>query len=80
MPAPPNLDPDDYRDIAQLLRETIAADPYFMSPRIKRLKAILAKLDPESSERKALPPLPPRKPAGEPSLALRKLNRRRTAR
>jgi len=42
----PDLTDDDKAALIELLRETIAADRFFMSPRIRRLKAVLAKLDP----------------------------------
>jgi hypothetical protein len=42
---PPNLT-DNYIAVSmRLVRDTIAADPYPLSPRIKRLKAILANAD-----------------------------------
>jgi hypothetical protein len=42
---PVDLDDADRAALAELLREVIASDPYPLSPRIKRLRAILAKLD-----------------------------------
>jgi hypothetical protein len=61
----PNLTNDDVAVITRLLRDTIAADPYPLSPRIKRLKAILAKFDPSAApvERPILPPAPIHKPS-----------------
>jgi hypothetical protein len=56
-----------------LLRETIAADRFPLSPRIKSLKAILDKLDPPPP-RPA--PLPPPKPPADRSIALTKKRRR----
>ena len=44
---------------------------YVLSPRVKRFKSILAKLDPASAERAVMPFSPP-KPAGTPSLLLAK--------
>jgi hypothetical protein len=41
-----NLTPDDRAILAELLRETIERDRHPMSPRIRSLKAILAKFDP----------------------------------
>ena len=58
--------------IATLLRETIAADRFPLSPRIRGLRAILDKLDPP----RVVETLPPPKPPGEPSMALRKKRRR----
>jgi len=43
---PPKLSPEDYAAIAELLRHTIAADRFLLSPRVKRWQAILDKLDP----------------------------------
>jgi hypothetical protein len=40
---------DDVAVIVRFLRGTIAADPCPLSPRIKRLKTLLAKLDPPSA-------------------------------
>ena len=42
----PNLTDDERAALTKLLRDTIAADPYPLSPRIQRLKGLLAKLDP----------------------------------
>lgn len=70
----PDLDQDDYREIAQLLREWIAADKFFLSPQHRLRKAILEKIEPP----RAHEPLPPPKPPGEPTWAERvKRNRRR---
>ncbi len=41
-----NLTADERAAPTKLVRDTIAADPYPLSPRIRRLKALLAKLDP----------------------------------
>jgi hypothetical protein len=56
----------------RLVRDAIAADRYFLAPRAKRLKSILAKLDPASTERTVTPSPPPR-PSAEPSLLYQKL-------
>jgi hypothetical protein len=61
----PDLSPEDYAAIAALLRDTIAADRFPMSPRIKRWRAILNKLDPPAPKPAPFPPL---KPPGAPSL------------
>ena len=75
MPATPRLDDADFAVLVALLKQTIAADRYPLSPRVKRLRAILDKLEPPPSR---LEPYPPPKPAGEPSLLLsRKKGRRR---
>jgi hypothetical protein len=39
--SPDDLSADDKAILAELLRATIAADRFFMSPRVKSLKAIL---------------------------------------
>jgi hypothetical protein len=58
-----------------LLKQTIAADPFPMSPRIRTLRAILDKLEPPAPRPK---PYSAPKPAGTPSLLLaRKKGRRR---
>ena len=66
-----DLDDAEKATLAALLRATIAADPFPMSPRIRRLRAILGKLEPPRAPRPQ-PHLAP-KPAGEPSLLYRKL-------
>lgn len=69
----PDLDPDDCREIAQLLREALAADKFFLAPQYKRRKAILDKIEPP----RVRDPLPAPKPPGEPSWAARKKQMRR---
>jgi hypothetical protein len=69
------LDDDEKAALVALLKRTIAADPYPLSPRVRRLRAILAKLQPPSARPQ---PHPAPKPAGTPSLLLaRKKGRRR---
>jgi hypothetical protein len=70
-----NLTDDDIATIVRLLRGTIAADPYPLSPRIKRLKAILAKLDwsAASEERPKPLPSPVPRPVYKPSVLARRL-------
>jgi hypothetical protein len=63
----PRLTDDDLAIITKLVRETVEYDPFPFSPRIKSLKAILAKLDPPPPART---PLPPPKPPSERSMAL----------
>jgi hypothetical protein len=60
------------RALAELLRETIASDRYPLSPRIKTLKAILAKLEPPAP---ASEPYSPPRACERPSLALAKKRR-----
>jgi hypothetical protein len=49
---------DDNAALIDLLRSTIATDPFPLSPRIRKLRAILAKLDPGPSRPTALPAAP----------------------
>ena len=69
-----NLDLTDEEAAAlrELLRQTIGGDPFPLSPRLRPYKAILGKIE----QKPALEPLPPPKPPGEPSMALRKKRRR----
>jgi hypothetical protein len=68
----PNLTDEDYKDLAKLVREAITNERHFLSPRMKRLKSLLAKLNPASTERVVTPYSPPR-PSAEPSLLYQKL-------
>jgi hypothetical protein len=63
----------DKAALIELLRETIAADRYPLSPRIQKLRAILAKLAPPPPRPE---PFPRPKPVGEPSMVLPKKKRR----
>ena len=47
---PPELDDADSAALVELLRQTIAADRYPLSPRIRKLRAVLAKLVPPRPE------------------------------
>ncbi len=62
----------EHAALLALLKGEIARDRFPLSPRVKRLRAILDKLDPP----RVVETLPPPKPPGEPSLALRKKRRR----
>ena len=66
----PNLSPEDYAAIAALLRDTMAADRFPLSPRVRTWKAILDKLEPPEPKREPLPPL---KPPGEPSMVVARM-------
>jgi hypothetical protein len=44
-----NLDLQDRADLARFLREAIEADRYPLSPRVRRLKELLAKIEPGSA-------------------------------
>ena len=68
----PDLTDEDYSDLAKLLREAIDAEPYRVGPRIKKLRGLLAKLDPASTER-AVTPYPTPRPSAELSLLYQKL-------
>jgi len=70
----PELDDADKAILIALLKATIAADRYPLSPRVRALKRVLDKLD---RPRRASEPLPPPKPPGERSMALAKKRRRR---
>ena len=69
---PPDLTDDERAALAALLRETIERDRFPLSPRIRSLKAILDKLDPQPERE----PYPPMSPPGKPSMALVKKRRR----
>ena len=51
----PNLAPEEYAEIVRLVRAAIDGDRYHLSPRSKRLKSILAKLDPAAERPTAIP-------------------------
>jgi hypothetical protein len=68
----PDLPEDEHAELVRLLRDAIAGERYFLSPRMKRLKSILAKIEP-ASVKATVDPLPAPRPAGEPSLLYRKL-------
>jgi|SRR5580704_6630529 hypothetical protein len=68
------LTDEDRADLARFLREAIEADRYPLSPRVRRLKELLAKVDPTPAP--AVMPHPVPKPAGEPSHMLAKKRRR----
>ena len=70
-----NLDPQDRGDLARFLREASEADRFPLSPRVRRLKELLAKVDPAPAP--AVTPYPAPKPIGEPSHLLAKRRRRR---
>lgn len=46
---PENLAPEERAAVVKLPRDTIAADKYPLSPRIRTLKSALARLDPSAS-------------------------------
>jgi hypothetical protein len=69
------LDVDDAERAAliALLKATIGADRFPLSPRVRALRRILDKLGPPSP---ATEPIPPPKPPGERSTVLGKKRRR----
>src|SRR5437773_10188727 len=68
---PPDLAPEEYAEIVRLVRSAIDGERYVLSPRVKRLKSILAKLDPAPSA--TVTPYPAPRPSAEPSLLYAKL-------
>ena len=67
-----DLATEEYAEIVSLVRAAIDSDAYVLSPRVKRLKSILAELDPEA-ERPTAIPYPPPLPSAEPSFLYAKL-------
>ena len=67
------LDEGEKAALAALLKQTIAGDPFPLSPHVRQLRAILAKLAPPGARPQ---PYPAPKPTGVPSLLLRKKQRR----
>ena len=51
----PDLTEEEHAELIRLIREAIDGDRYFMSARVRRLKSILAKVDPASVERVGTP-------------------------
>ena len=70
----PKLTEEHRANLARFLCEAIEADRYPLSPRVSRLKALLAKIDPRPAP--AVAPLPPPKSSGRPSFVLAKKRRR----
>jgi hypothetical protein len=67
----PDLTPEEYAEVVRLVRAAIDAERYVLSPRVKRLKSILAKLDPAPSA--TVTPYPAPRPSAEPSFLYAKL-------
>jgi hypothetical protein len=67
----PNLTDKERANLVRFLREALKADRYPLSPRMRRLKALLAKLAPPPPRSE-----PPPKPPGERSVVLTKKRRR----
>jgi len=75
---PPDLAAEEYAEIVRLVRAAIDGERYVLSPRVKRLKSILAKLNPAPSA--TVTPYPAPRPSAEPShlyAKLRGVRRRR---
>jgi hypothetical protein len=70
-----NLTADERATLTKLVRDNIAVDPYPLSPRIGRLKALLAKLDPSAATQAVAAPLPPPKAWVNSSIGQRKRRR-----
>jgi hypothetical protein len=66
---PPDLTDDEKAALIDLLRSTIDEDRFPLSPRIRQLRAILAKLAPEPPRPEAYPAP---KPSAQPSAVLAK--------
>jgi hypothetical protein len=73
MAATPDLDDDERATLIAVLREVVERNRHFMSPRVKRLRAILAKFDPPLPRSE---PYPSPKPPGTPSAILARKRRR----
>ena len=70
---PLDLTDDERAALIELLLRTIENDRFPISPRIKRLRAILAKFGIEYSPAE---PLPPPRPSAEPSWRMARKRRR----
>jgi hypothetical protein len=70
----PELDDAEQVALAAELRRVIAVDPFPLSPRIRKLRTILAKLEAPAPRPQ---PFPAAKPAGDPSHVLHKKHPRR---
>ena len=66
----PELDDSERRALSAELKQIIAADRFPLSPRIRKLQAILDKLDPPAARPQ---PHPAPKPPGEPSAMLQRM-------
>ena len=65
-----NLTDQDRADLVRFLRDAIDADRYPFSPRVRRLKELLAKIDPTPAP--VVTPYPAPKRSERPSFALKK--------
>jgi hypothetical protein len=69
-----DLSDEEKRALADLLKRTIADDRYPLSPRIRTLEAILAKIEPQSTVTAA--PFPAAKPGDRPRATLAAMKQR----
>jgi hypothetical protein len=69
-----NLTLDERAAVIKLLRDTIAADRFPLSPRVRRLKSALEKLDPSAVPQRS-EPLPPPKAWVNSAIGQRKRRR-----
>ena len=67
----PDLSPEEYAEIVRLVRSAIDGERYVLSPRVKRLNRILAKLNPAPAA--TVTPYPAPRPSAEPSFLYAKL-------
>jgi hypothetical protein len=68
----PDLPEDEQAELVRLLRDAIAGERYFLSPRMKRLKSILATVEPAFVQPVATP-YPAPLPSAEPSALYRRM-------
>jgi hypothetical protein len=68
----PDFTEEEHAEVVQAIRAVIDGDRYVLSPRVRRLKSALAKLDPASAEA-TVTPFPPPKPPGTPSFVYQRL-------
>jgi hypothetical protein len=68
----PDLPEDEQAELVRLVRDAIPGERYFLSPRMKRLKSLLAKVDPASVQPVAAP-FPAPLPSAVPSALYRRM-------
>ena len=66
-----DLTGEERAEVLQTIRAAIHGERFVLSPRVKRLKSILAKLDPAPSA--TVTPYPAPRPSAEPSFLYAKL-------
>jgi hypothetical protein len=70
-----DISEEDRAELIAIVKAAIAGDRYPLSPRVRRWRAILAKLDPESVSAAEVPTAAPARPY-EPSILARRQKRR----